>query len=114
MLTFSIWIRISFWNDAALQAKEWSSFWPGGRWKASKLQSERETLYLHKREIPVLTVVYQLLFGLGWPEIVAFLCIAQLFLEVLKSILVTSFISDNCIIRFVKATGAGLYLKEQD
>lgn len=42
----------------------------------------------------------------------AFLCIVQLFLEVSESILLRSFISDTYIGSLVKATTAGLHLKE--
>lgn len=71
-----------------------------------------ETLYLHKREIPILPVRYHLLFGLGGSEIVAFLCIVQLFLEFSQRILLRSFMSGTYIFSHMKATTAGLHLKE--
>jgi len=67
-----------------------------------------ETLCLQKREIPILTIRYHLLFGLGGSEIVAFLCIVQLFLEVSEIIL--QVLSE--IVSHAKATTAGLHLKE--
>lgn len=65
-----------------------------------------------EREILVLPVRYRLLFGLEGSEIVVFLCIVQLFLEVSESISLISFISATSIVSHVKATTAGLHLKE--